>query len=713
MTSTTTMNNTDEKHKEPAQKEKLAEEDDKEVENKDEGGGEQHSVILMQGNYNSKGIPQSTTTTSAGAYTYSPIPGEKIRLLQVSHAADGSVAGILHTFRLGDPTCPKYIALSYVWGEEGHTWSITVDGKDLMVLQSLKPFIHMLRRQSSRWKNTWWWIDSICINTEDLQERSVQVQRMRKIYCHADKTIVWLGEKSANSDDAMDFLVFLGRKRRQAAVAAGNDERLLSKKMNALGLRTEKYESNWTAVNELFLRPWWTRVWTLQELILSPRVTFYCGSKSLSLSDLRPALYGLNLCSGSEGFPISRAAFHATWNRRRLVQWFRNSGSHNSNRLGGISLIAIMAYFSDNNATDPRDRIYSLLGLAADAEAIIRPNYNASTEDAYSELIKSFIKIHQSLDAICFAQLFHSSDTSSKSSLPSWVPDWRTKVDPTVIPLMVSQSARNHIGNLRPLWALDYSVMYSASSSKKPHVRFDAPRLIACEGIFLDFVDGLGGCIPDAGVCAPCPMVPSTSVINAPPVNKNDSRVDDAYHLMMKICRCLVLDRKDVYLRHPSPIETYLKDFQLFCSTAMSRLSKVHPMFTNWFLRNKLLKVQGSDIESLSKRAAESIPISRTSLFDLSDEESFLARFRDTTKKMNRRLLISEKGMLGMAPIKAKKGDIICVLFGCSVPLLLRQRHSQEEYEFIGECYLDGYMNGEALDSMEADSDSLRAFRIS
>jgi hypothetical protein len=255
--------------------------------------------------------------------------------------------------------------------------------------------------------------------------------------------------------------------------------------------------------------------------------------------------------------------------------------------------------------------------------------------------------------------------------------------------------------------------MYSASGSKKPHVRFDAPGSIVCEGIFLDFVDGLGDSIPDADVCALCPVVPSTSVINAPPVNQNDSRVDDAYHLMMKICRCLVLDRKDVYLRHPSPIETYLKDFQLFCSTAMSRLSKVHPMFIDWFLRNKSLKVQGSDIESLSKRAAESIPTSKVSLFDLSDEESFLARFRDTTKIMNRRLLISEKGMLGMAPIKAKKGDIICVLFGCSVPLLLRQRHSQEEYEFIGECYLDGYMNGEALDSMEAESDSLRTFRIS
>jgi hypothetical protein len=81
----------------------------------------------------------------------------------------------------------------------------------------------------------------------------------------------------------------------------------------------------------------------LQELILSPRVTFYCGSKSLRRSDLMSALDGLLLCSGSEGFPVSRAAFNATWNWRRLLQWFRNSGGHDSNRLSGILLTAIMA----------------------------------------------------------------------------------------------------------------------------------------------------------------------------------------------------------------------------------------------------------------------------------------------------------------------------------------------------------------------------------
>src|SRR2546421_6030835 len=202
-----------------------------------------------------------------------------------------------------------------------------------MVLHSLKPFIYMLRDQSGRWKITWWWIDSICINSEDLQERSVQVRQMGQIYRRAAKTIVWLWERSENSDVAMDFLVDLSRKRRDAKALAGKDERLLSKKMKGLVRRTKTLKAKWKAVEDLFLRDWWTRVWTIQELILSPRVTFYCGSKSLSLQDLRSAVHGLWLCGDSGNFPVKREAFNAVWNRRRLIQWFENSERHGSNSL--------------------------------------------------------------------------------------------------------------------------------------------------------------------------------------------------------------------------------------------------------------------------------------------------------------------------------------------------------------------------------------------
>lgn len=65
---------------------------------------------------------------------------------------------------------------------------------------------------------------------------------------------------------------------------------------------------------------------------------------------------------------------------------------------------------------------------------------------------------------------------------------------------------------------------------------------------------------------------------------------------------------------------------------------------------------------------------------------------------MARRLVTTHQGFIGMAPPRAKQGDAVCVLFGCSVPVVLRRREDQEgEWEFVGECYLHEFMDGRSL----------------
>src|SRR6266480_591370 len=105
----------------------------------------------------------------AASYSYSPIQKSEIRLLRIHFGSDGSVRGHLRAFPLSNPQCPKYIALSYVWGEPAFSWSIVVDGCHLPILRSLQPFMDMLRTQNERWVDTWWWIDAICINVKNLQ----------------------------------------------------------------------------------------------------------------------------------------------------------------------------------------------------------------------------------------------------------------------------------------------------------------------------------------------------------------------------------------------------------------------------------------------------------------------------------------------------------------------------------------------------------------
>jgi hypothetical protein len=79
----------------------------------------------------------------------------------------------------------------------------------------------------------------------------------------------------------------------------------------------------------------------------------------------------------------------------------------------------------------------------------------------------------------------------------------------------------------------------------------------------------------------------------------------------------------------------------------------------------------------------------------------FLKRVRDVI--WNRKFFVTElagsgtEGRLGLAPNNAKEGDIVCIFYGCIVPVLIRKIKKTEEYEFNGECCLHGMMDGEAV----------------
>ncbi len=93
--------------------------------------------------------------------------------------------------------------------------------------------------------------------------------------------------------------------------------------------------------------------------------------------------------------------------------------------------------------------------------------------------------------------------------------------------------------------------------------------------------------------------------------------------------------------------------------------------------------------------------LTRAEPFDVS-ETSFVYRLQDTTdaRKMDRRLLTAEQGYISTASRRARQGDLLCVLYGCSVPVILRSMLGSKaecQYELVGECYLDGFMGGTAI----------------
>lgn len=646
---------------------------------------------------------------SSPDFRYEPIGTDSIRLFRIAKSPDGALFGELRPYSIQGEACPTYIALSYVWGAGDYSRSITLNGQRMPVLENVWTFLNEACRLQSQ--QALWWIDSVSIDQKNDEERGAQVQLMGSIYQKAYGTIVWLGEASEDSDVAVEFLHFL--RSRVGKLRAGEEE--------VRQIRSEMFPQ-WRAVERFLSRSWWNRCWTLQEFIISQRVTFSCGESSIERSDLMEAMYAIWLCNAHDGKLMSRDAYDAAWNRRRIGQWYR--------KYRQLSLVATIEYSAFQEASDSRDRIYSLLGLASpDDRDLVKPDYSSDTVVVYSRLVQAFVRKYNSLDIICMAHLFNkyrfpsSLTRMSSSPPPSWVPDWRkTQVSPAVVPLMVSQSARSHIGNLRPLHALRSSAIYEASGTIGPQASF-SPNLkeLVCDGVALDIVDGIGGLKEfedrcDSGLDFATtdghPCVHSTSLQNLSGAESGAS-----WSVVEAIARCLVLDRKDRYLCHQAP-ESFASDFYLFCKAAVQQPESVEPMFIDWYQRNKTLQIRGISLEKLCE---DRWPFSkwqyvtrRTTLDfkDVSDWESFLSRFRNTTAQMARRLIVTTEGLIGMAPCGTVKGDVLSVLLGCSVPVVLRKLEGTDAFEFIGECYVHGYMNGEILQELDAGQRSVRRYRL-
>lgn len=164
---------------------------------------------------------------------------------------------------------PVYEALSYTWGDLNVTAPISLDGKPFHVTTNMEAALRRLR--PNREPRTMW-IDAICINQGDMAERSSQVKLMGGIYKSSTKTILWLGEEDDETGPAMCILKSWAR-----------DEHLMESK--------DFHPDQMPFIGNLMKRQWWTRVWTIQETILSPVKDIVVGSFYISWEDLKNAFH--------------------------------------------------------------------------------------------------------------------------------------------------------------------------------------------------------------------------------------------------------------------------------------------------------------------------------------------------------------------------------------------------------------------------------------
>lgn len=343
---------------------------------------------------------------------------------------------------------PSYNALSYTWGAPNFTQSICINGRCFRVTKNLQSALFHLRQQH---ESVVVWIDAVCINQKDNEEKSHQVQQMQRIYEEAQLVLIWLGPARDESDVAMDSLKQIGEQYAKSVVIKRWEFRCFCARWLHLlvnfrddkedeeddGLTLEQILSQVTnkhgtqaalptgAIYHLLQRPWWQRVWVVQELGAARKAIFMCGSRSIDANRMSTALTIFRLAlQAVDGSLYITPGDHVPAGIDSRPYLMLGSRMMTRAKLPLLHLIrAAFPYMQEHrrlNATDPRDVIFALCGLSRDADSLgIQPNYMEDCSQVFTHTARALINDHCGLDL-----LRHCFFPKSQSQLPSWVPDW-------------------------------------------------------------------------------------------------------------------------------------------------------------------------------------------------------------------------------------------------------------------------------------------------
>ena len=331
---------------------------------------------------------------------------------------------------------PKgYAALSYCWGDESIKTIILVNGIETPVTTNLADALQHLRQLGVGRL----WADALCINQEDRQEKGLQIRNMKLIYERADVTCSWLGREGV--DGAMAAIMFL-----KSLLASEEKTMALKPTPHTCGSQgpvncpvqspsqigdclpcTMKTHFHW--LGSLLQRPYWKRRWIIQELSSSGCHKIICGDANITFREI---VLSLIRCRESGYWDSDRERAFA-W---LMTAWqFRQSYYMNKKP----PLLAALSKGRNFESRDPRDAIFSLLGLSCDGSELVPvPNYLQSVDTIVTDLIKALVRKYERLDFILAKEV----NPTGLRTLPSWAPDWLSAEKPSEYYCLKNKSAR-------------------------------------------------------------------------------------------------------------------------------------------------------------------------------------------------------------------------------------------------------------------------------
>jgi hypothetical protein len=347
---------------------------------------------------------------------------------------------IFHTSLLENP---KFVALSYVWGDTKDSPSILLDDCSVDVTRNLYDAIMALRILKGP---IIIWIDFLCIDQQNYTEKEQQVQLMSKIYKHAQQVIGWLGDHDNDSHLVFNLFVLLGRVSDEHNRQTDLEWRLAAEALIETGhlyCLEDLFDPNRRLIRAAALlvqRPWFRRLWIVQEVTLASSLELRCGFSSIPGDVFFKAIRMLSSVVTSPPMPWLLKPYRRALKLGQLRAQASIGHSHSFPHLAQI--------LSGWDCSKSHDRLIALFGLVfKDTQAWLEPNYGISGPEFYTGFAERHIRVTGGLGILHFAGCGDSdAHTLSQAEdrvllqvnppaddIASWVPDWRVQSRPLTL----------------------------------------------------------------------------------------------------------------------------------------------------------------------------------------------------------------------------------------------------------------------------------------
>ncbi|KAJ4371252.1 hypothetical protein N0V83_004469 [Neocucurbitaria cava] len=311
-----------------------------------------------------------------------------------------------------------YEAISYAWGDATDRKSVICDGSDVSVTRSLFEALQRFRHEDTI---RVLWADAICINQQDDEEKSTQVQLMRFIYEKASKVLIWLGHEDHEKvqtvlGEICRYLSYRATKRlRGRQVSYQWRDRIMTFPMDEWSC-VEKYAVS-QPLSHICSAPWFGRGWVIQEVALSSSADIFWGHAKINFDLIGLAVKNA-MRTGGFHTNDSANARHAY-----LIYLMFQSKYYSEWLMSFYSLLESTDHFA---FSERKDRVYGLLGLRTTEsehtteQSFIDPDYEGTTVDCFKKVTEKFI--FEQRDFRLLSRVHHG--LGLETDWPSWVPLW-------------------------------------------------------------------------------------------------------------------------------------------------------------------------------------------------------------------------------------------------------------------------------------------------